>query len=162
MAILGFGPAGDGIIRVLLHVRLHGRRRGRRVNAHARLVDGRCMLAAWSRRDSGRDDQTPGVAELRQMVLQLREQSENREGTIQQKQRERDDEKARQKPENPNGPDNMDADANAGEPEVIVTDMAPPPPRAPRTSAATEHQQNEHFLMKERIWSWHNPDRAKQ
>ena len=96
------------------------------------------------------------------MVLQLREQSENREGTIQQKQRERDDEKTRQKPENPNGPDNMDADANAGEPEVIVTDMAPPPPRAPRTSAATEHQQNEHFLMKERIWSWHNPDRAQQ
>lgn len=117
--------------------------------------------AASSRRDSGRSDETPGVAKLRQIVLELREQLENREGTIQQMQRERDDERARQESEDPNGPDDIDADADAVEPEVIVTDMAPPPPRAPRTSAATQDQ-IEQFLMKERIRSWRNPDHAKR
>ena len=111
--------------------------------------------AASSRRDSGRDDENPGVAELRRTVLELREQLEDREGTIQQMQRERDDERAGQEP------DDMDADANAGEPEVVVTNMAPPPPRAPRTSVATQDQIAQ-FLMKERIRSWRNPDHAKR
>ena len=74
---------------------------------------------------------------------------------MQQMQRERDDERAGQEP------DDMDADADAGELEVIVTDMAPPPPQLPRAWVATQDQ-IEPFLMKERIRSWRDPDHAKR
>ena len=54
----------------------------------------------------------------------------------------------------------MDSEADREEPEVVISDMAPTAPRAPRSAAA--QAQVRQFVMKKNIRSWVNPDHSKR
>ena len=107
--------------------------------------------ASSPRTGSGEDDVSDAVDELRQRVDELQEELANRAGANLQLQAEIDDLR-RSRP----GTDTMDVVAGAEEAEVIVTDMAPPPPRA------SGQAQLRQFKLKEDMRAWNNPINSKR
>eukprot|EP00903_Cladosiphon_okamuranus_P021644 g19898.t1 len=91
----------------------------------------------------------------------MREEIAARYGTNLQLQRELDDLCAQENPDGPADPDDVEEQVDREEPEVVVTDMAPPPPRASR-SLATASPSVRQFMMKEQMRSWTNADHAQR